>query len=371
MKKLRKNDLLFVMAIISFSFCIKYLVIIFYAGHSDIYNALSHVEYFDKKQDVSGMPYSPFSYIFPYYSSYFLKNISIDFLTSLRIFTFFSEILLFYSLRGLIPIQDKKLCILIFFNPFLILYTGIHGQIDIWAFAFAFLSIGNKNERNNSEFYRGFYLSISCLIKPIFLPLIALYIIKNKKINYIFILSFAVFFLIPYFLTGNEYISLLNIYHLLTKFLVSGFDINFFYKFPNIIEIFLILTLIIYLFFLKGEIQKFIIFLPAVIIIKGGLNAQYIAWLIPLFIYNKRIGFLSSSFFSILYIYLIFNSFNSSGLFLNSSALSLNNTIFGNNYISSPLSTETMFFFGKILSFFSFIIILFNLLIFYRKKNVS
>jgi hypothetical protein len=151
---------------------------------------------------------------------------------------------LFYSLRGLIPVQDKKLCILIFLNPFFIFYTGIQGQIDIWAIAFAFLSITKKKEKKNSEFYRGFYLSISCLIKPIFLPLIILYIIKNKKVNYFFILSFIIFFLTPYILTSSGYISLLNIYHILTKFLVSGFDINFFYKFSKIIENFLILTLI-------------------------------------------------------------------------------------------------------------------------------
>ena len=367
-QKLINSNLIFISSIILFSFLFKFLFMIFYAGHSDIYNALSFMEYFDNKQDTSGMPYSPFSYIFPYYSSYLLKYISIDYAISLRIFTFFSEILLFFSLRGLTLLDDKKLSLLIFLNPFLMLYSGIHGQIDLWAISFAFLSL-RKNE-NFTEVFRALYLGISCLIKPVFLPIILFYIIKQKKINFEFLISFGIIFFIPYFAVNIGYMSIFNLYLILYKFTASGFmSIDFFYNFPSLIENILIILFICLLTLTKRKILIVVLFLPVLILIKSGFNTQYIAWLMPLFILNYRVGFLTSIFFSILYIFLIFNSFDNTGLLLNSSALSLNNSIFGNNFISQPISTELMKLFYKIFSITSPVLIAYNVYFFCRNHN--
>lgn len=362
--KSTNKNLIFILSIIFFSFFAKFIIITFYAGHADIYNALSFMEYFDNGQDVTGMPYSPFSYIFPYYSSYLLKYISIDYFVSLRIFTFFSEIFLFFSLRGLTFLDDKRLSLLVFFNPFLLLYSGIHGQIDIWAISFAFLSL--KKNNNFEEFFRGFYLAMSCLIKPLFIPLILIFFLKNNKINFEFLISFGLVFLIPFFMVNIEYISLLNLFLIINKFSVSEFDINFFYNFPSIIETILILIFIFSLILIKKNMLAIILFLPMIILIKGAFNLQYIAWLIPLFIFNYKLGFFTSLFFSILYIFFILNSYNSTELFLNSSALSLNNNIFGNNFISFSKSNEFIKLLEKLIIFFSFILIAINVIFFYK-----
>ena len=164
--------------------------------------------------------------------------------------------------------------------------------------------------------------------------------------------------------------SIFNLYLILYKFTASGFmSIDFFYNFPSLIENILIILFICLLTLTKRKILIVVLFLPVLILIKSGFNTQYIAWLMPLFILNYRVGFLTSIFFSILYIFLIFNSFDNTGLLLNSSALSLNNSIFGNNFISQPISTELMKLFYKIFSISSPVLIAYNVYFFCRNHN--
>ena len=358
--------------LVSFGILIRLTIIFLFLGHSDPDNSAGFIENLNNQQDPLGMPYSIFSHIFPYYFPDFFKVINIDYHKALRIMSILSEILLIFSINRLNLFNTKYLIYFVSLNPFLILYSGFHGQIDLWAISFAILAISefNKQKINNSSFL----FAIACLIKPMVVISIFFLLTKNFKNNLKFLSIFIIVCCLPYILTFNFYIIFKNLFLIFNYMILASKNAThvmwIFAELTNKYSLILIICSIIFLKRYSDKvINHFVLILPIVILLKGGLTSQYFAWLIPLLIFNFKLGIISSFIFSINYIFSYYNSYFVNNEFSNIHAFALNNRIFGDNLVLIPLNINTFNNIYLVLSNLSMLLVLVNVIYFIYKKN--
>lgn len=363
-----------ILGIIFFALIIRFLIIFLFLGHSDPDNAAGFIENLNNQQDPLGMPYSIFSHIFPYYFPDFFKIINIDYHKGLRILSVVSEILLIISLNRLNIFNLKYLILFITLNPFLILYSGFHGQIDLWAISLVIFAISEFKSKN---IYRSSFLfAFACLIKPMVIVAVFFFLTKEIKNNFKFLATFIITCAVPYILTFNLYIILKNLFLIFNYMILSSkASTHVMWMFAEFTNPYSLILILMTIFLLKKyydeSINQFILILPIIILLKGGLTSQYFAWIIPLLIFNHKIGILSSFFFSINYIFSYYNSYFINDEFSNIHAFALNNQILGSNLVSIPLDVETFNYIYLILSNLSMFLVLLNILYFVlRKRNV-
>ena len=358
--------------LISFAFLIRLSIIFLFLGHSDPDNAAGFIENLNNQQDPLGMPYSIFSHIFPYYFPEFFKIINIDYLKGLRIMSMLSEILLIFSISRLKIFNIKYLIYFVALNPFLILYSGFHGQIDLWAISFAILAISELNKKKIIS--PAFLFAFACLIKPMVVVSIFFFLTKNLRNNLKFLSVFILTCILPYILTFNFYIILKNLFLIFNYMILASKNTThvmwIFAEFTNKYSLILIILSIIFLKrYSDKTINHFVLILPIVILLKGGLASQYFSWLIPLLIFNLKVGIISSFIFSINYIFSYYNSFFANGEFSNINSFALNNRFFGDNVVLIPFDISTFNNIYLVLSNISMFLILANVIYFiYQKK---
>ena len=133
----------------------------------------------------------------------------------------------------------------------------------------------------------------------------------------------------------------------------------------------IILSIFLLKKYFKETIHQFILILPIVILLKGGLSSQYFAWLIPILIFNFKIGIISSFIFSLNYFLSYFYYYIEEGNFFNINAFALNNNLFLNNVVFFPIDHATFDKIYLILSNISIFLILINIAYFIKgKRNV-
>jgi len=131
------------------------------------------------------------------------------------------------------------------------------------------------------------------------------------------------------------------------------------------------LLLLPFVKYFKETIHQFILILPIVILLKGGLHSQYFAWLIPILIFNFKIGIISSFIFSLNYFLSYFRNYIEEGNFYNVNAFALNNNLFLNNVVFFPIDQATFDKIYLILSNITIFLILINIAYFIKgKRNV-
>jgi len=354
---------------------LRLLIIFLFLGHGDLDNGSGFVENLNSQQDPLGMPYPIFSHIFPYYFADLFKFLNFNFSQGLRILTLASEVLLVISIHRLKIIKLKYLIYFIALNPFLILYTGLQGQIDLWAIAFTLLAISEANK--NRILRAAFLFSLACLIKPMVIISIFFFFNKNIKDNFNFLIIFSLTFIFPFLLTFNFYIILKNIFIIFSYMTASKNETHIAWFLTDFTNTYSLILIIFSIFFLKLYIKKtsdqFILILPIVLLMKGGLSSQYFSWLIPLLIFNYKLGIISSFIFSMNYILSYFLPFFKTGSLVNSNAFALNNNLIGNNMVLIPFDDVSFNILYQIFSNISLFLILANIIYFiYRgqKKNV-
>tara|TARA_B110000008_G_scaffold237479_1_gene243232 strand:+ start:1363 stop:2478 length:1116 start_codon:yes stop_codon:yes gene_type:complete len=361
------------LSIIIFCLSIRLLIIFLFLGHADLDNIAGFVENLNNQQDPLGMPYSIFAHIFLYLPDLF-KIINIDYFKALRIMSILSEILLIYSIYRLNIFNIKYLTYFVALNPFLILYSGLHGQIDLWAIGFAILAI---SEFSKKEITRcSFLFALACLIKPMVLVTIFFFLTKDLKNNLKFLSIFTLTCAVPYILTFNFYIIFKNLFIIFSYMILSTKSSThimwFFTEFTNPYSLILIILSIILLKkYFNKIIHQFILILPIIILLKGGLASQYFAWLIPILIFNSKIGIMSSFIFSISYIFSYFYFYFIDGELSNVHSFALNNKFFFDNVVFLPFDAITFNNIYLVLSNISMFLVLINVVYFIvRKRNV-
>jgi hypothetical protein len=362
-----KNNLKFYIPLFLLAFLIRLTVAIFFQGHSDLFNGHAFHEQLINLQDPTGLPYTPFSYIFPYYFAKILSIFGINYFLSLKLISFASEIFLFISLINFFE-NKKSLFLFIFFNPFLIIFTGLHAQIDLWSIGFLFFAV-NEFEKNNESSGMLFF-TLSVLIKPIFLPLVIVFIFYKKKFSIISALIFIILFSLPFVLTNSLYLIFQTSMLFFFQFLKSSFQNNFLLHINDLISNIIILIFLLYLIFSNKKKNLILYcFLPFLIIIKGGFNLQYLAWLVPLLIYNKILGLYSSVLVSMAFLFLFQDAYYSSGIYINLNAIALNNKIFGNNIVEPIINKNLYFDLKFIIINFVYLVIFTNLILFLKNEK--
>ena len=349
---------------------VRLLLIIFFNGHGDNDNVLGYMENLLNGQNPNGINYSPFAYIFPYYYAYILNFFYIDFSSAVKILTVFSEIFLFFSIKKVFNIQLNARNIFLFFcNPLLIVFSSIHGQIDLLAISFAYYSFYYffiAKER----FFSSLLMSISFLIKPIFAPLLFFFCKWNNRINIVFFIYLCAFFSIPFFLTSNLFISLDNLYTLISVLLTRKSDhITTFIAIPYYLTNFIIFIFIFFLFFIEKK-KVLVIILPLVLVIKSSAASHYLIWCLPMLFFNKRFGLITSIFLSINILLSYVREYYLENLFVNFNAFALNNNIFGQNLPSPLFSSDQFLILFNTFGTISFILIFVNVIFFLTKNEV-
>jgi hypothetical protein len=213
-------------------------------------------------------------------------------------------------------------------------------------------------------------MSISFLIKPIFAPLLFFFCKWNNRINVVFFIYLFVFFSLPFFLTSNLFISLDNLYTLISVLLTRKSDhITSLIAIPYQLTNFFIFIFIFFLFFIEKK-KVLIIILPLILVIKSSAASHYLIWCLPMLFFNKRFGLITSVFLSINILLSYVQEYYLENLFINFNAFALNNYIFGQNLPSPLFSTEQFLFFFNILGTISFILIFVNIILFLKKNEV-
>lgn len=359
---------------IIFALFLRFIIISIFFGHSDPDGAAAYIENLNNYQDPLGMPYSLFSHIFPYYFADLFKTINVDYHKGLRILTVLSEIFLIYSINRLKLINPKYLIYFISLNPILIFYSGLHGATDLWSISFVFLAISEF--KNKKILHCSFLFSIACLIKPMVVVSILFFISKDFKDNFKFFLIFIITCIIPYMLTFSFYMILKNLLLIFNYMILSSKSSThimwFLSDFTNKYSLFLIIiSIIILIKYIPSKFDQFVLILPIVLLLKGGLAGQYFSWIVPLLIFNSKLGIISSFVFAINYSLSFYHSYFTEGIFTNIRAFTLNNRFFGDNVVIIPFNAEVFNYLNISISNISMFLILTNIIYFIiKRKNV-